>query len=268
MTIDEFKNSLPDMSDEAMSRQVAHNLRTIRKNRGFTLELLSEQTGLSVSYISRLEAGSRRMNLDILTSVSKVLQCEISDILYGNTSHIVSFQDLGRQYSSVLTGKEVSYKPALDTFGPRKNKKILETAASNSFRASIKDLPLYGAKVPTPGQKAEEGIFDFSQPREMILRGTELADVKDGFALQVPDNSLMPKYGAGDILFIHPTKTPMYKTPIIIILENDHIISGLFQDWIDGGVSIFNFKGTELVSKTILSVDMKSMHRVVSVTYS
>jgi transcriptional regulator with XRE-family HTH domain len=270
MTNTDFIDGLPDMRDEEISRKVAHNLRTIRKTRGYTLELLSDQTGLSVSYISRLEAGTRRMNLDILTSVSRALQCEISDILYGNTSHIVSFQDLGRQYISSMTGKDNVYAPLPAPFGPRKLKQkieALEALTANSAKA-FKDLPLYGTKVTIPGQKGVEGVFDFDKSRESTYRTAELAGIKDAFAIQIPDNSFMPRYSAGDVLHIHPSKTPLYKSPVIAILNNNHVVSGLFQDWVDGGVSIFLFKGTELVTQKILSTEMKSIYRVVAVTYA
>ncbi|MDR0753696.1 MAG: helix-turn-helix transcriptional regulator, partial [Holosporaceae bacterium] len=38
------------------------HLKYLRKRSGYTLETLSEITSISISYLSRLEAGSRRLN--------------------------------------------------------------------------------------------------------------------------------------------------------------------------------------------------------------
>ncbi len=280
MTTNESKSSEPNsvtkpaasssgslnIGDPEVSKQVARNLRSVRKSRGFTLELLAEQTGMSVSYISRLEAGSRRVNLDILSSVARVLQCEISDILHGN-ANLPSFQDLGLQYSSSVTGKPLGYIPTPDPSGIRKYKKINEGDVA-ALKAASKDLPLYGLKLINPGQKITEEAFDFIRPRALITRGMDLVDVRDAFALEVPDNRLMPKFGPGDVLLINPGRTPIYKTPVIIILENDRLISALFQEFVEGGVCVFLFKGAELVVEKIPSAQMKSIYRVVGVTYA
>ncbi len=255
---------LPDFRDPETGAQIAENLRTIRKARGFTLELLSEQTGLSVSYISRLEAGTRRINLEILNSVSRALQCEIADIIYGNFSNIVSFQDLGRQYGASVAGQPINYFPPPPPYGPRKS---LKKGEGGDIRTQ-RDLALYGVKVPMPGQKSQDGVFDFAKVRDIIARPADLQGITNAFALLVPDNSFMPRYCAGDILMVNPSKTVTYKAPVIIIMNDDQIVSGLFQDWVDGGVSLFSLVGSQSASTTILSQDMKAVYRITSAIYA
>ncbi|MDP3936192.1 MAG: helix-turn-helix transcriptional regulator, partial [Alphaproteobacteria bacterium] len=60
---------------------VAKNLRLLRRIRGLTLEELSEQVGISVSYLSRIESGNRRVTEPLLFKLSELLQCDPTEIL-------------------------------------------------------------------------------------------------------------------------------------------------------------------------------------------
>lgn len=55
------------MSDELhmVLTAVGPRLRSLRKQRGVTLEQLAESTGISVSTLSRLESGQRRPTLEL-----------------------------------------------------------------------------------------------------------------------------------------------------------------------------------------------------------
>lgn len=57
------------------------SLRDQRLKRGLSLVELSRLTGLSASYLSRLESGSRRLNSDIIKTISETLLCEPADLL-------------------------------------------------------------------------------------------------------------------------------------------------------------------------------------------
>lgn len=59
------------------------NLRTLRKTKGFTLEHLSQLAAISPSYLSRLEAGDRRLNTDLIQKLSSVLHCPPAQLLQG-----------------------------------------------------------------------------------------------------------------------------------------------------------------------------------------
>lgn len=56
-------------------------IRTLRKRKGLTLEDLSGITGISVSYLSRIEAKSRRLNSDTLGRISAALDCHPAELL-------------------------------------------------------------------------------------------------------------------------------------------------------------------------------------------
>jgi transcriptional regulator with XRE-family HTH domain len=60
---------------------VAPRLRALRARRGLTLAELSEQTGISVSTLSRLESGGRRPTLDLLIRLAGVYRASLDDLV-------------------------------------------------------------------------------------------------------------------------------------------------------------------------------------------
>ncbi|GAA4063525.1 helix-turn-helix domain-containing protein [Agromyces indicus] len=60
---------------------VAPRLRALRTRRGLTLGELSEQTGISVSTLSRLESGGRRPTLDLLIRLAAVYRASLDDLV-------------------------------------------------------------------------------------------------------------------------------------------------------------------------------------------
>lgn len=64
-------------------RKVSNPLRDFRLIRGLTLDDLAKMTDLSPSYLSRLEGGSRRLNVDILNKLAESLDCAPSDLIGG-----------------------------------------------------------------------------------------------------------------------------------------------------------------------------------------
>lgn len=63
------------------NRKSSHPLRDIRLSRNLTLEELADLSQLSPSYLSRLESGTRRLNVDTINRLSYALQCKASDLL-------------------------------------------------------------------------------------------------------------------------------------------------------------------------------------------
>ena len=59
---------------------MSNRIREVRKSRHITLEEMSEATGISPSYLSRIEAGDRGLNLENAVRISRALNCEVADI--------------------------------------------------------------------------------------------------------------------------------------------------------------------------------------------
>ena len=71
---------MPDELDGVLDG-VAPRLRALRARRGLTLVELSEQTGISVSTLSRLESGGRRPTLDLLIRLAGVYRVSLDDLV-------------------------------------------------------------------------------------------------------------------------------------------------------------------------------------------
>lgn len=59
---------------------IVNRIREVRKSKHVTLEDLEELTGISVSFLSRIESGGRQLSLENAVRIARALQCEVSDI--------------------------------------------------------------------------------------------------------------------------------------------------------------------------------------------
>ncbi len=73
----------PDLT-RVVLREVGPRLRAARLKRNLTLEALAQTTGISSSTLSRLEAGKRAPNLELLIPVTRALRISLDDLLMWN----------------------------------------------------------------------------------------------------------------------------------------------------------------------------------------
>ena len=69
------------MTTDDVLAGVATRLRRIRKEREVTLAALSETTGISVSTLSRLEAGLRKPSLELLLPIAQAHQVPLDELV-------------------------------------------------------------------------------------------------------------------------------------------------------------------------------------------
>ncbi|MGP5655751.1 helix-turn-helix domain-containing protein [Candidatus Corynebacterium faecigallinarum] len=74
------QHETPDLT-QAVLREVGPRLRAARLKRDLTLESVSETTGISASTLSRLEAGKRAPNLELLLPITRALRVSLDDLL-------------------------------------------------------------------------------------------------------------------------------------------------------------------------------------------
>lgn len=60
---------------------IGKRLKEKRKSTGATQEMIAEYLGVSVGYISQLERGKKKINLDTLSKYAAFLRCDITDII-------------------------------------------------------------------------------------------------------------------------------------------------------------------------------------------
>ncbi len=62
---------------------IGKRIQQTRKSRGITQERLSEKVGVTVGYISQIERGFTKVNLDTLAQVATVLECDLAQFISG-----------------------------------------------------------------------------------------------------------------------------------------------------------------------------------------
>lgn len=60
---------------------IGRRIKEKRKLCSMTQEKLAEELNVSVGYVSQIERGITRVNLDMLSNISAVLDCEITEFL-------------------------------------------------------------------------------------------------------------------------------------------------------------------------------------------
>lgn len=70
---------------DAALAQIGPRLRSARRERGWTLDDLATRAGISVSTLSRLEAGKRQASLELLLPITRQLGIRVDDLLPAET---------------------------------------------------------------------------------------------------------------------------------------------------------------------------------------
>lgn len=65
---------------------IGARIKAKRKERGITQENLAEQLAVSVGYISQLERGTTKINLETLSKIAAVTDSELADFVGGASS--------------------------------------------------------------------------------------------------------------------------------------------------------------------------------------
>lgn len=62
---------------------IGERIKSRRKAKNITQEILAEQLSVSVGYISQLERGTTKINLETLAKIAAVTDCELADFVGG-----------------------------------------------------------------------------------------------------------------------------------------------------------------------------------------
>lgn len=204
----------------------SYTLRSLRKSKGYTLADIAELTGFSPSYISRLEAGDRRFNSDVLAKLAIVLGCSEYDLLKKNDD-------------AMPVVKEMTYVPQ-------------------------KDLLVYkmiaGAAL-AGGKESDYPVGNFEAPDSRIFRLPQLLGVKSAFAFYIVDEINAPKYRRGDLIFVNTDKPISRSCPVVLINLNHQVIVGELMDWNNDMVIVRHFGSAKTV--TFLKKDLHATYAII-----
>jgi transcriptional regulator with XRE-family HTH domain len=196
------------------SRKGSHPLRDLRLSRDMTLEELAEVSGLSPSYLSRLESGSRRLNVDTINKLSDALRCEPSDLLSPTDSWINKGGVAGYSLQSAQT--------LMQARGGQH--KAMTSNASAYAALTNQQIPLYETNLKT-------GQVDFNTPMCNIPAPSEIAGVPGAFAFTVADHTMEPRFYRGDRLLVHPGKPLSPRATAMVVTTDSRVILGEFVAW-------------------------------------
>jgi len=86
---DTVVDSLEQGSEELIPGQMvyaildgANPIRVWREYRAMSQQVLAEQAGISIPYLSQLEKGKRKGSLEVLTAIAKALKVSLDDIVF------------------------------------------------------------------------------------------------------------------------------------------------------------------------------------------
>lgn len=64
---------------------IGNRIKFFRKTCALTQEKLAEEIDVSVGYISKVERGIEKPNLELLASIASVVECDLSDLISDTT---------------------------------------------------------------------------------------------------------------------------------------------------------------------------------------
>lgn len=169
----------------ANSWGMANRIREVRKSKHMTLEELSDLSGISTSYLSRIESGSRELSLENAVRIARELQCEVHDL----TSEF-SAEDVEAASRLSLSS------PGRSSGGDIPNLTIHAGMGSGGLEA------IEGAESGFVPADYTNGYWTFPEPiRERF------SNISKTHALPVIGDSMAPTLIDGSIVFVDTTHT-------------------------------------------------------------
>ncbi|MCR4631999.1 MAG: helix-turn-helix domain-containing protein [Treponema sp.] len=84
---------------------IGKRIQTKRKSMGITQEKIAEEISVTVGYISQIERGFTKVNLDTLSKIAEVLNCDITTFLTGTVQNTPDYlyNDLNSSFRRLST---------------------------------------------------------------------------------------------------------------------------------------------------------------------
>lgn len=241
---------------------VAKNLRLLRRIRGLTLEELSDQVGISVSYLSRIESGNRRVTEPLLFKLCELLQCDPTEILSDEPpeKQIASLGFTSLNFHRKNPPEKVSELMEL-------LEKVAGQLQDNT--ATTHKLPVFTSHYFKNPQWAHNGHsssivvegIPLTEPTDWIPCPPELTHVQSAFAYCVVNEEMSPRYNPGDVVFVNPQK-PLMPGCFALLVKNEG--TTLLRQFINSDGQTFTLKSYHNSSEERVPVsEIQGLYRVV-----
>jgi transcriptional regulator with XRE-family HTH domain len=172
------------------------HLKYLRKRSGYTLETLSEITSISISYLSRLESGSRRLNTDLIRRLSHAFSCDPAELL----------QEVSHE-SRLVTPVEFSRRRR-ELFG-RDN-----------------GVPLYC--VAQEENDSSKMTIRICSPAEWRQRPVELVSKTEVFAIKA-ENHFLPYFTASSTLYLESSGNLAPESTVVVLNRGKVMIKKIWS---------------------------------------
>lgn len=240
---------------------VAKNLRLLRRIRGLTLEELSEQVGISVSYLSRIESGNRRVTEPLLFKLSELLQCDPTEILSDEPpeKQIASLGFSSLSFVRKAQPEKVSeLMNLLEKVAGQLQVSTQSTATLPVFSSHyFKNIPwATHASAPTVSEDVP-----LNNPTDWLPCPPELANISSAFAFNVVDEEMAPRYNPGDIVYVNPQK-PLITGCYVLVVKNDD--TAVLRQFLKSNGQSFTLKSYQSQSEETIQIsDLKGIYRII-----
>ncbi|MDR3179893.1 MAG: helix-turn-helix transcriptional regulator [Holosporaceae bacterium] len=173
------------------------HLKYLRKRSGYTLETLSEITSISISYLSRLESGSRRLNTDLIRRLSHAFGCEPAELLQevSHDSHIVAPVEFNRKRR-----QEVSVRES--------------------------NMPLYS--VMRDNEDSNDLTIKICSPSEWRQRPAELSSKNEVFAIRA-ESYFRPHFSSSSTLYLESSHNLAPESTVVILNRGKIMIKKIWS---------------------------------------
>ncbi len=213
---------------ERKRRKSQSPIRVLRIERGFTLDELAKISGLSPSYLSRLEGGSRRLNEDILSVLCSALNCKPADLLQATPQE-------------KSTKKEVSQSPRKRGRPELRCYCIADLAATGIFTMAL-----------------DEGVETIAPPKHLLNQ-------EKAFAIRFPQESLKSVTALHHIFYVDPSSEISLKSICFVTDTSGKSFVGRFSE-VEKDQSKYVFEvlnSQNNAKKSISRGEIKSLFKVV-----
>lgn len=183
---------------------VLGRIRKLRQEKGYSLQQVAELSGTTKSQIDKLEKGERRLTLEWLERLAKAYDTDVASLIQPQPAKMLMEPGTGYGAPPTAYSQEVSDQ-----------------------------LPVLGVIHPLrPGLRFMDTTNGFL-PRPSFLLGAPGA-----FCVHMPDDSMAPKYAAGDVLFVNPGLPVRHNHHVLVVFKDAEAVVRQFLGIAPQGVAL------------------------------
>lgn len=93
---------------------IGQRIKNLRRGKGLTQEIFSEQLGVSIEHLSRIETGSCRPSLQLIEKICSILETTEESLMFGNKSSSKNNTELTNKIACLSPEKQQAISIIID----------------------------------------------------------------------------------------------------------------------------------------------------------